>query len=200
MRVCPAHTRRAVFVVDVNHELVACACPDDVVQPCGPHLIAHLHEANLQAYDSPSLHLPEDGNLVFVHGTLIDIEPDADATLACIFHNLRYVEIHICRHLGGVRCHGRLRAIPSVVDFHIVDVVLRCEVDDAVDVCSVEACGTYGLPGTYEGGVVHRARLVKVEYQVLVIDKVCCRLTAHDDAPRHSERQYDIGTAIEPPL
>ncbi len=177
-----ADARGAVFVVDVDHQVMLGAFPDGVVEPCGPLLRADQHEAELHALDAEALIEGQDGVELRVERTLVDVKPDADATAAGIVGDLLERGLPARNHLRGVRADLHLRPVPTRVELHILEVHRLGEVDRGHNLLLVESTAE-GLAGANKREVA-LGRRVEVEQQLLVVDQVGGLVARHDDAPR----------------
>ncbi len=98
VRIGAAPTCRAVFVMDVNHDMISRAFLDGLVQPCCPFLRADLYEAELDSAHAPLIEARQDTVELLPQGPLIDIEPYTDAFLAGILAETWHVDVAVGSH------------------------------------------------------------------------------------------------------
>ena len=65
-------SRRSVFVMDVDHNMVFGIFGDSIMEPCGPLLVANVHECELDAADAGCVNVAKEADIG--HQGLVDNE------------------------------------------------------------------------------------------------------------------------------
>ena len=196
-----APSRRSVFVVNVHHQLVLGTFLHGIVQPGGPHLIAYLHEAELDTFHTHLLIERQDAVELVVECALIDIEPDAHALAAGVVTNLAEREVALWGDAERTRRDLHLRTVPSGVELHIFYSEVVGKVDALLDPFFIQLTAAEGATGAdvvveLTAVALVAARSVEREQQLLVVDELHGAFCCHDEAPWGRVGRDDVGVVV----
>ena len=192
---------RAVFVVNIHHQLVFGAFLHGLMQPGGPHLIAYLYEAELNTFHTHPLIEWQDAVELVVECPLIDIEPNAHPLAARVVANLAEREVTLGRDAERTRRNLHLRTVPSGIELHIFYSEVVGKVDALHDPLLLKFATAEGATGAdvvveLAAVALVAARSVEREQQLLVVDEFHGSLCCHDEAPRGRVGRDDIGIVV----
>ena len=197
VRISTTPSCRTILVVNIYHKVMIGTFLNGMVKPSSPLLRTDLYEAKLDATDAPLL--IERKYLVefLVQGTLVDINPYADALALGILTEFRHIEVTVLRHCQGRRRHLHLWSIPSRIEFDVLQASVHTEIHSLQGGLHIQSANTESLAWSNPLlGISYLIRLVEIEHHLLIIDEVDGSLPHHDESPRHIVGGDDVGRLI----
>ncbi len=133
--------------MDVDHNMVFGIFGDSIMEPCGPLLVANVHESELDAADAPFLIQGQQFVQLAVEGSLVDIDPYAYALRFGILAHFRHGEVSCFDDITGIAPNLALGTVPACIQFYIIETELSTIVYALEDTGSGQFAERKALPG-----------------------------------------------------
>ena len=192
----------AVFVVNVDHQLVFGAFLHSVVHPFRPHLRTDLHEAELDPLDAPFVVKRQDRIELCGQCALVHIDPYADSPAVRITYDFFQVEVviripsRIDIHARSIRNFFVFMAVPSRVEFDVLQVAFYREVNQLPGPFGRERYFAHHLARLDPPRIFDCTGRVEVQQQVVVFDQLSRLFGHHYHPPRRGERRDFVDGAV----